>query len=229
MGGDKKRSDGKDGEEEKVGGEEMETDGDRVRGEDREGGRGRGGKVVRLGHLPAAATRGNLTSLCREMGEVEEVQVGLHQTISHHASGTPPIDLFISIVHHAPDGAREAEALRAHPRPGHLRLPPGGGQGQGAAGGAGPGRRQDLCQGPAGVARAPGDSFHIWVALDLSMRNVWHRIAFRLAVSIVSVSEPQTVRMVLAKLDHSRGLGGVGWGHNALHRIFGKGVTSLSL
>ena len=40
-------------------------------------GGGEGGKVVRLSPLPAAASRGNMTSLCREMGEVEEVQVGV--------------------------------------------------------------------------------------------------------------------------------------------------------
>ena len=37
----------------------------------------RGGVVVRLGQLLAAATRGNLTTLCREMGEVVALQVGL--------------------------------------------------------------------------------------------------------------------------------------------------------
>ena len=37
---------------------------------------GPGRVVVRVRNLPAAATRGNLTTLCREMGEVVGVQVG---------------------------------------------------------------------------------------------------------------------------------------------------------
>ena len=52
--------------------------------EDRGRGEGRGGMVVRLGRLPAAATRGNLTTLCREMGEVVGVQVSLSMTIPYH-------------------------------------------------------------------------------------------------------------------------------------------------
>ena len=157
-GEDKEASDGIVGGEDNVG-EEGNAGGDDMEGgEDRARGEGRGGVVVRLGHLPAAATRDNLTSLCREMGEVVALQVGLtfikllglSMTISvwsHHPIPSP-----------SPDGAEEEEAaLQALPRPGHLRLPPGGDEGKGGVGGAGAGGRQDHRRAPARVARAPGD------------------------------------------------------------------------
>ena len=110
------------------------------------GGR-RGGRVVKLSHLPAAAARRNLAELCREMGAVVEVQVAAH---SIFLSSLPPDHGLTSACRWCTVGSVAAPSplpTPSSPSPPRRRLC-GGGQGEGRDP-AGVGRHLKLCLNPS--------------------------------------------------------------------------------